>query len=210
VRAVLKALPELISAGILYMLWIEPQRFGAEWFRSGVLTMLLEFFVVHATGFMSVLMYDPETTRKKRGLQIAGLSAFYFLFIGAFALGFGAWWMLWAFAWLCFSKLQAIWSGGPPTEHDRFVAMASWALSVAVYLGAVGISVTTDVPALGVTEDIRAAAGFDSGGGEWEREPWRAIAAGVVYFIAMGLSRPLFAIWQARGARMEPIPPDRS
>jgi len=206
---VLKALPELISAGVLYMLWIEPQRFGAEWFRSGVLTMLLEFFVVHATGFMSVLMYDAGTSKKKRSLQIAGLSVIYFLFIGGFALGFDAWWMLWAFAWLCFSKLQAIWSGGPPTDHNQFVAMASWALSVAMYLGAVGISVTTDVPALGVTEDIRAAAGFD-GGGEWEREPWRAIAAGVLYFIAMGLSRPLFAIWQASGAQREPIQPGRS
>lgn len=207
--SVLKALPELISAGILYMLWIEPQRFGAEWFKSGVLTMLLEFFVVHATGFMSVLMYDPETSKAKRSLQIGGLSVLYFLMISGFAWGFDAWWMLGAFAWLCFSKLQAIWGGGKPTDHDQFVAIASWALSVAVYLGAVGISVTTDVPALGVTEDIRAAAGFD-GGGEWEREPWRAIAAGVLYFIAMGLSRPLFAIWQASGAQREPNPQSRS
>src|SRR4029077_4013858 len=45
----LKALPELISAGILYALWAEPLRFGAEWFRSGVLTLLLEFFVIHAS-----------------------------------------------------------------------------------------------------------------------------------------------------------------
>jgi hypothetical protein len=199
----LKALPELVSAGILYVLWIEPQRFGPEWFKSGVLTMLLEFFVVHATGFMSVLMHDPETSKRKRSLQILGLSVFYVLMIGAFAWGFDAWWMLWAFGWLCFSKLQAIWSGGPPTEHHRLVAIASWALSVAVYLGAVGISVTQDIPALGATPELRDAAGF-TGSGEWEREPWRALAAGVVYFIAMGLSRPLFSAWQGRKENLGP------
>jgi hypothetical protein len=208
---VLKALPELISAGLLFALWAEPARFGADWFKSGVLTMLLEFFVVHATGFMSVLMYDPETSKSKRSLQIGGLSVFYFLMVSAFAWGFNAWWMVGAFAWLCFSKLQAIWGGGTPTEHDRFVAMASWALSVAVYLGAVGLSVAYDIPRLGATDAIRDAAGF-TGGGEWEREPWRALAGGVAYFAVMGLSRPLFSLWQASGRRTagEPIPPARS
>jgi hypothetical protein len=105
--------------------------------------------------------------------------------------------MLGAFAWLCFGKLQAVWSDGPPTEKDRFVAMASWALSVAVYLGAVGVSVSYDIPRLGATDAIRDAAGF-TGSGEWEREPWRALAGGVLYFVIMGLSRPLFAIWQGK------------
>jgi len=196
--AMLKALPELFSAWILYTLWAEPERFGMEWFRSGVLTMLLEFFVVHATGFMSVLMYDPETSKSTRSLQIGGLGLFYFLFIGAFAWGFNASWMLWAFAWLCFSKLQAVWTGGPPTEKDRFVAMASWALSVAVYLGSVAASVILDLPRLGVTDRIRDAAGFDANGGVWEAEPHRALAGAVLYFAIMGLSRPLFARWQAR------------
>jgi hypothetical protein len=196
----LKAVPELVSAWILYAIWMEPLRFGEGWFKAGVLTMLLEFFVVHATGFMSVLMYDPESSRKKRSLQVLGLSVFYVLFISAFAFGFDAWWMLYAFGWLVFSKLQAIWSSGPPTEKDRFIAMASWALGVAAYLGAVGLSVSYDIPPMGVTPEIRDAAGF-TGSGEWERDPWRALAGGVAYFAVMGLSRPLFALWQASGRK---------
>src|SRR5690242_16298590 len=111
-------------------------RFGIEWFRGGVLALLLEFFVIHAGGFMAVVMYDPGTAPRTRTLQVAGLGAFYLLFISAFAWGFDAWWMLWAFAWLVFSKVQAIWTGAAPTERDRAHAITSWALSVAVYLGA--------------------------------------------------------------------------
>jgi len=192
----LKALPELFSAGILLALWIEPQRFGLDWFRSGVLTPLLEFFVIHASGFMAVLMYDPVTPARTRALQVAGLGAGYLLFISAFAWGFDAWWMLWAFAWLCFGKLQAIWSGAPPVERDRSVAITSWALSVAVFIGSVCLTVFTDVPRFGVSDAIRDAAGFKADGGAWESEPYCALAGAVLYFTIMGLSRPLFALWQ--------------
>jgi hypothetical protein len=174
-------------------MWLEPPRFGVDWFRSGVLTLLLEFFVIHASGFMAVLMYDPETPRGRRGLQVGGLAAGYLLFISAFAWGFDAWWMPGAFAWLCFSKLQAIWTGAAPVEADRTAAIVSWALSVAVYLGAVFLTVSVFVPALGVTAEVRDAAGFDAKGGVWEAEPHRALAGAVLYFTLMGLSRPLLA-----------------
>ena len=196
----LKAFPELISAAILFALWAEPLRFGTDWFRSGVFSLLLEFFAIHAGGFMAVLIYDPETSRLKRSLQISGLSLFYFLMISAFAWGFDAWWMLLGFLWLLFSKLQAIWSGAAPVERDRAVAMTSWALSVAVFLGSVFATAFLDVPLLGVTDAVRDAAGFDGKStGLWEAEPWRALAGAVLYFTIMGLSRPLFARWQGRG-----------
>lgn len=185
-----------MSAGILLALWIEPRQLGIEWFRAGVLSLLLEFFVIHASGFMAALMYDPETPARKRMLQVSGLALFYLLFMSAFAWGFHAWWMLAAFAWLVFGKLQAIWSGAAPTERDRQVAMASWALSIVVYLGSVAATVIPEsVPMLGATPDVRDAAGF-TGSGAWEAEPHRALAGAVLYFVIMGLSRPLFARWQ--------------
>lgn len=189
----LKAFPELISAALLFALWIEPQRFGIEWFRSGVLALMLEFFVIHAGGFMAVTVMDPAASPGKRALRLAGWSAGYLLFIGLLALGFEAWWMIAAFAWFCFSKLQAIWTGAAPTERDRTHAIVSWALSVAVFLGAIGLTVESDVPILGATAAVRDAAGFDASGGVWEAEPHRALAGAVLYFAIMGLSRPFLA-----------------
>ena len=198
----LKAIPELLSAALLLALWIEPQRFGAEWFRAGVLSLLLEFFVLNAGGFMAFLMYDPETSARKRSLQVAALGAGYLVFISAFAFAFDAWWMLSAFAWLCFSKIQAIWTGAPPTERDRMHAGASWALGVAVYLAAVLLSVMVyPLPALGVGPEILDAARFDAKSSSvYEAEPHRALAGGVLYFTLMGLSRPFFAAYAARPA----------
>ena len=201
---ILKALPELLSAALLLALWVEPQRFDIGWFRSGVLTLLLEFFVIHASGFMAVLMYAPGTPAARRSLLVAGLGAFYLVFISGFAWVFDAWWMLGAFAWLCFGKLQAIWTGAAPTERDRTHAIVSWALSVAVFLGAVSFTVMVDVPLLGAGPEVRDAAGFDANGGVWEAEPHRALAGAVLYFTLMGLSRPLlaraFAVRAASGA----------
>ena len=191
----LKALPELLSAALLLALWVEPQRFGIEWFRAGVLALLLEFFVLNAGGFMAFLMYDPQTSARKRSLQVGALGAGYLVFISAFAFAFDAWWMLGAFAWLLFGKLQAIWTGAPPTERDRMHAGASWALGVAVFLGAVLLSVMVyPLPPLGAGPEFRDAAGFNANSsGVWEAEPHRALAGGVLYFTLMGLSRPLLA-----------------
>ena len=127
-------------------------------------------------------------------IRLAGWSIGYLLFISLFALGFDAWWMVAAFAWFCFSKVQAIWTGAPPTERDRTYAITSWALSVAVFLGSVLATVMYDVPQLGATPDMRDAAGFNAKGGVWEAEPHRALAGAVLYFTLMDLCRP-FLTW---------------
>ena len=164
------------------------------------MTLLLEFFVIHSGGFLAVFLNAPEDSRRNRALISLGIIAFYLAFISLFAWGFNAWWMVPAFAWLCFGKVQALWSGREPTEKDRFVAIASWALSVAVYIGSVFATATLDVPQFGSTDAVRDAAGFDGKStGLWESQPWRALAGAVLYFTIMGLSRPFFARWQASG-----------
>jgi len=197
----LKAIPDLLNAALLLWLWVEPQRFGTEWFRAGVLTLLLEFIVVNASGPMAGLMYNPKTSARKRSLQVAALGAVYLVFISGYALGFDAWWMLGAFAWLLFGKLQAIWTGAPPTERDLMHAGASWGLSVAVLLGTVLLSVTVDVPQLGASPEFRDAAGFNAKGSSvYDAEPHRLLAGAVLYFALMGLCRPFLAAYAVRPA----------
>ena len=199
-RHLVKALPDLFTAYLLYVTWSGPTRFGMEWFRAGAFLMLLEFFVIHAGGFMAVTVVDPQASRRVRLLRLAGWSAGYLAFISLFAIGLDAPWLVWAFAWCCFCKLQALWTGAPPTERDRSHAVTAWALSVAVYLGAVFATVMYDVPELAVSAELRKAWGF-TGSGVWESEPQRALAGGVLYFALMGLLRPLLAwAFSARNA----------
>ena len=156
-RHLARGLPDFVTAYALYAAWSEPARFGMEWFRASAFLMLLEFFVIHAGGFMAVTVVDPEASKRTRVF-----------------------------------RLQPVWTQAPPTERDRSHAVTAWALSVAVWLGAVFLTVEYDVPELGVSEELRNDWGF-TGGGMWESEPQRALAGGVVYFGLMGLLRPLLA-----------------
>lgn len=202
-RHVVKALPDLVTAGLLYAVWLEPARFGLESFRVAAFTLMLEFFVIHAGGFMAVTVTDPQATPRVRLARLGAWSAGYLAFVGLFAVGLDAPWMVGAFAWFCFAKVQAIWSGAPVTELDRSHAVTSWALSVAVFLGAIFVTLAYDVPELGATAEVRAATGFDEKStGTWEREPHRALAGAVLYFAIMGLARPPLSLaFAPRGAR---------
>jgi hypothetical protein len=204
----LAAIPDLLTAAGFLLVWMHTEWFKPQWVATGMTTMLLEFFVVHASGFYAVVMYG-DGPRGRRVLQLAGLAALYLLMIVAVAWGMHAWWMVGAFFWLTVGKMLAVWNGptralGFEQSFDRqMMAMASWALSVAGYLGAMCASVMVDWPAYGVTPDVVRAAGFDpSSSGEWEATPYKALAGGALYFGAMALLRTLLRlILLRRGSR---------
>lgn len=190
-----RALPELANAAFLVFLWYAPDTLDLAWFRAGVLSLLLEFFVIHASGFMAVLMHDPDTSARTRMLQVGGLGLGYLGFVALFALGYQAWWMVGSFAWLTLAKLAAIHAAGRPSETRRKFAIIGWACGVVVYFIAVLASVFLPLPMLGATAAVRDAAGF-TGSGVWEAEPHRALAGAALYFALMAVQRP----WLARAA----------
>lgn len=192
------AVPDLLTAAGFLLVWLRVDLAHAHWVMTGVITMLLEFFVVHASGFYAVVMYG-EDTRGRRTLYLAGLAALYLLMISAFAWGFHAWWMVGAFFWLSLGKVLAVWRSparvrdDPDRSAQQNAAIVAWALSAAGYLGAVAASVLLDWPAHAVSPEVISAAGFD-GGGEWEKAPYRALAGGVLYFTGMALLRTLIRL----------------
>jgi len=196
----LAAIPDLLTAAGFLLVWMRTDLAGPQWVATGMTTMLLEFFVVHASGFYAVVMYGDDP-RGRRVLHLAGLACLYLLLIAAFAWGFHAWWMIGAFFWLSLGKMLTVWNapakraGFGPVFDQQTTAMAAWALSVAVYLGAVSASVMVDWPAYGVTPEVTTAAGFDlNSHGMWEATPYRALAGGALYFGAMGLLRTLLRL----------------
>lgn len=204
----LAAIPDLLTAAGFLLVWMHTEWFKPQWVATGMTTMLLEFFVVHASGFYAVVMYGDDT-RGRRVLYLAGLASLYLLLISAFAWAFHAWWMIGAFFWLSVGKMLSVWNGPAKARtfeqsFDRqMMAMAAWALSVVVYLGAIGASVMVDWPPYGVTPEVTTAAGFDvKSSGMWEATPYRALAGGALYFGLMGLLRTLLRlILTRRGGR---------
>jgi len=74
--------------------------------------------------------------------------------------------------------------------------MAVWILSVSCYIIAVFVTFFIPVPMFGITGDgeVYGLRGQD----EWAKFPYKAIAAGVFYFLALGLTRML-----GKGASMD-------
>src|SRR5690606_4733281 len=84
-RAFFAALPDGLTAAAFAAIWISPFVFGEAGVRTAMLVMLLEFFLVHATGFFTAFVMAPGLARGKRVAAILGLSLFYLLMIGALA-----------------------------------------------------------------------------------------------------------------------------
>ena len=164
-----------------------------------MLTMLLEFFLVHATGFFTAFANAPDTSKLRRIGSLLALSLFYFTMIGAFAWSFHEWWPLAAFAWLLAGKVAWVWSNPRSDDDGMFRQMAAWAGSVALFLGGVAATSVLDVPRWGMTRELQPGFGLDmASSGIWESEPHRVVAFGALYFGATLLAKAGLAWWAAR------------
>jgi hypothetical protein len=198
-------LPDALTTAFFLLVWSHPLLFGPLSVKTAMLTMLLEFFLVHATGFFTVFANDAHATRWKRISAMLGLSTFYVLMIGTFAWSFGEWWPLLAFGWLLAGKVAWVWMNPAGDDDAMTRQMAAWAGSVLLFLGgAIGTSVM-DVPRWGMTEALQPGFGLDMASeGLWESQPHRVVAFGALYFGTMLAVKALLALWDrwraARGA----------
>lgn len=189
-RLALGGIFDFVTAATFWLVWSDADRFGAESVKRLELVLLLEFFVIHASGFFGVL------GRKIYGFL--GLAAFYLLFVAVLAWSLHARWLLVAFGWLLLSKLQVVWLSTRRAQLTVREQMIDWPFSVAAYLGSLVLCLAAlDVPRLSITDQVFAAAGL-AGAGLFEDQPWRALAAGTLYFGLLGLWR--MRLWRWPGA----------
>ncbi|MBI1320427.1 MAG: hypothetical protein GC168_15990 [Candidatus Hydrogenedens sp.] len=189
-----------IAASFL-ITWIRPETFGERTVHKLVFLMLLEFLVVHSTGFFAAISSQSEKKRS-RAFMFTLLLGFYILFSAAFSAMYGGPWPLIAFLLLALPRIPGI-VLHPPDEDTQFVMMANWAGMTCLYLGSIFVTLIYEVPALGVTPDVIAAQNF-SVGGEWTDQPYRVMACGALYFTGLALLNLLMSLpglWQARRAQ---------
>ncbi|HPO12077.1 MAG TPA: hypothetical protein PLI09_01425 [Candidatus Hydrogenedentes bacterium] len=204
---ILKALARLAGsagfdfglAAVFLITWTAPNTFGALSVHHLVFVMLLEFLVVHSTGFLGAIAARDSSLRQ-RVLMFSGLMVFYLLMAGGFSALYGGWWPLWAFMGLTLSKIPSV-VLHPPDFEGQTVLMANWAAMTVLYLGGAAVTVMMPVPAWGVTKEIIAAQHFGIGG-IWPDEPYRVMAFGALYFTGLGLlaiiNELIATLWRPR------------
>ena len=181
-------------AATFLITWIAPDTFGEKTVHKLTFMMLLEFLVVHSTGFLGALA-ARDMKKLERVLMTGALLLFYVLMAGGFCAMYGGWWPLIAFTALTAPKLVPIFFS-PYEDEDHFWVMGSWAAMTALYLFSIFATLAYDIPPLGVTPEVIAAQEF-SVGGEWPEQPYRVMALGALYFTGLGLFAIISEIWGA-------------
>jgi hypothetical protein len=161
--------------------------------------MLLEFIVIHSSGFMGGTALGAASAAK-RLLIILGFGLFYSLFTGAFSLAFHTSWPFFSFWILTANRMLGVVVSPVKDLKQANVVMAGWALTVAAYLGCCFLTVLVPMPRFGITPEVVQRQGL-TGGGLWIDQPHTAIAFGFFYFLVVGLGEILMVARQASAER---------
>ena len=184
----LAALPDAVSAAFFLSLWIKPLYFDPRGVANGMLVMLVEFILLHASVFLGMTAFAPDRSRAAKLKGIFGFGAFYLVFIIAWSVAFQAWWPFLAFGWLLMAKLAAAMQPGQAPQERLQRMQSGWALGGMAYLAGVFLTVFIPVPRLGITGSVVSQLDLP-GSGLWISKPQTVIAFGVFYFSFLALAK---------------------
>jgi hypothetical protein len=178
--------PDLGLAAVFLFVWLAPVELPEGVVGGLTLVMLLEFIIVHSSAFMGQVLFGSAPRPRKAAL-VLGLSAFYTLFVGGFALAFKTWWPLVSFWGLQANRLLGVLVGQPPSGEEKAFLGRTWVAGVMFYLGGAFATILLPIPRFGLTPGVVAGQHL-TGGGLWIDEPHRAMAFGFLYFAATAIS----------------------
>lgn len=183
-RLIFSAGSDFALAAAFLITWHAPYTFGEQAVRGFMYLMLIEFLVVHSTGFLGAIA-ARDTARWLRVVLYGVLLLFYGLMAGAFSVSYGGWWPFLCMTMQCLGKAQTV-LVNPHDDAAQSRVMAHWAAMTALFLGGVFLTVVYEVPAYGITAEVIARQEFTVGG-LWPEQPYRVIAFGAIYFTGLGM-----------------------
>ncbi|MFM1920459.1 MAG: hypothetical protein RLZZ303_2093 [Candidatus Hydrogenedentota bacterium] len=189
---------DLALAATFLITWVWPYTFGEFTVHKLTFLMLVEFLVVHSTGFFAAIN-APGNSRLYRGSMFALLLSLYLLFAAAFSAGYGGWWPMLAFLLTALPKAPGILLR-PEDDAGQMTLMAQWAAMVVLYLGTIFVALMGDMPPLGITPEVIASQNFTVGG-EFPEKPYIVMAFGAMYFTGQAIAFTLFELAAFRRER---------
>ncbi|MEQ9451039.1 MAG: hypothetical protein RJQ07_05590 [Pseudomonadales bacterium] len=185
VQRLLLAVPCLYLSYALVNVWLDPMAWDqGRWVPYAVGILLVEFLVIHA-GVLITNMAATQTGFARKMKLFVGLAAMYLLMGLGFALSTDSMSLLLILVGVMVSRFLAA-LNADPAGRKRQQARSGFA--AVIYLGAVFATLFLPIPEFGITNTVLAEVYPQRGGGVWEREPERAIAAGACYFGVLGIA----------------------
>lgn len=177
----LGALPDAVSAGIFLALWLQPMHFGVHGVRNGMLVMLVEFILLHASAMLGSIVLAEGTARTTRIKGLLAFSLLYLVFIAAWCYTFRQWWPFAAFGVLLLAKAGFIIDGGTTSAQRLHQLQSGWAVSTMAYLAGAFMTVFVPLPRAGFVRVSHASLDLP-GSGLWVEQPHTVMAFGTFYF----------------------------
>lgn len=213
-RGVLSALPLLAIAAGYLAVWLEPQRTilglgGPGLLRLAVFLVAFEFAAVVAVLMLTLALTGELPLHAARWQQLAAAIGIPVLLASAFAAAFGEWWYLLAFLVLLGVRAVGL-RLDPPGGEAREVVMSRAGTALLAFLFA-AFTIVLPWPALGVTPEVAAAAGFpDGSSGALVDAPWRALSFGAIYYVLQAFFEYQLHVapekWRVRVVKPAPPP----
>lgn len=186
--SILAALPDFITAAIFLLVWVNPLIFGSFYLNDLMVVMILEFFTIHASGFLFSILENRSGLVIRLVISLL-LSVVYFSFISLIAKFVGdAKWPLITFGIFYGKRVFAyVLNKIPQTDEEKQTTMQAWKAEVLCFIGFGFITTSFPIPSLGITPDIVALIRTPNSGGLWVDSPQILTAFGFLYFTAIGL-----------------------
>ena len=196
-NAIFAALPDFVLAVTFLATWRAPEAMRDGIIGYLLLTMLLEFIIVHSSAFMGIVIIG-DGDRRKKAVSLLGLGVVYSVFAGGFALAFETWWPFVAFWSLTANRMLGVLLHRAPDGEEKQYIQRSWAAGAVFYLLGAFATTLLPMPRFGITSAVVAAEALP-GTGLWIEEPHRAIAFGFIYYSLMTWSELRGHRWARSG-----------
>ena len=169
-----------------YRAWWDPLTAdNATWIQFGIGIMVMEFIVVHSGGLLSGMSASVANTKKEKIGLLIGLVALYFGFAFVISSAFHSKPLFYSFSFIMFCRLITGFFAVSQKNKDAIIQRS--VSSALLYMFVCFLSIGVPFPAGGLTPRVVSQFFHDSGEGIWNREPQRALAAGMIYFFLMGV-----------------------
>jgi hypothetical protein len=206
----LAAAPDLLTAAIFLIAWIAPSIPGPQYVNDLVLAMLLQTFLLFASGLYSMIVQSKDSSRLSNLFILVVMNAVVvFIMINVLAedapgtdhsrptdLTFEIYRpeLLIAYLWLFASNfLHLLIHGSPDNDADRRRIETLSTLSIAAYVFSFVAALLLPLPPLGLTPEFIAS--LQRGEGDmWGRLLYVPIAFGVIYFAIQGCIKAVMLV----------------
>ena len=185
-----------------YGAWWNPfEGDNGTWIQFGMGILVMEFLVVHSGGLLAGVSASKANTKKERFGLLTGLVVLYFGFAFVIASAFQSKPLLYSFATIMFCRFVTGFFA--VSEQNSAAVIQRSVTSGLLYMIVCFLSVAIPFPEGGLTDRVLTHFHFERGEAVWNREPQRALAAGMIYFFFMGVYE-LFAAYanQQKAAEM--------